>query len=141
MSSSNSYRFLTASCPEGSFFHGVPKKITLGSCGSEFSSWFLGAVIWEKFRVSDSVLLVHSKIATILENNSDLNKSLFIKMLYPLPGIKNTFSVGGGYHFRLPYVSTPHCFNVKHSSEMRRGLTQHLTTVLILPKQLLARSS
>ena len=63
-----------------------------------------------------------------------------MKMLSPLPGIKNYSSGGGGSHFQLPYVSIPQCFNVIPSPETRRGLTQHLAPVLIPPKKLLAHA-
>ena len=138
--SSNSDRFLIADCPVESYLPDVTKKRILGSCGSECSSWFLGAVIWKKVRILDSVLLVHSKIAMISDNNYALNKNGFMKMLPPPSCNKNASSRGGGGHFRLPCVSTPHCFNVNLSTGMRRGLTQNLATVLILPKQLLARA-
>ena len=59
----------------------------------------LGGVYLEKSRIPDSVLLVHSKIATISDYNSDLNKNGFMKMISPLPGIKNASSGGGGSHF------------------------------------------
>ena len=66
----------------------MSKKRTLGSCVSDFSSWFWGEVIWKKVRIPDSVLLVHSEIATISGDNSALNKNGFMKMLSPLPRIK-----------------------------------------------------
>ena len=57
-------------------------------------------------------------------------------MLPPLPVIKNASSGGGGPEFQIPCVFTPQWFNVILSSETRQGLTQHLTTVPILSKQL-----
>ena len=119
----------------------APKKITLGSCGFGFSYCFYGACIWKKFHIPDSVLLVHSKIATISENSSARNRNGFRKILSPLPGIKNASSGGGGSHFRLPYVSTPQCFNVQYSPEIRWWLTQHLALVLILSNKLLTQAS
>ena len=62
-------------------------------------------------------------------------------MLYPLTGIKNGSLVGEGFHFRLPFISTPQYFNVKPSPEMRRGLTLRFSSVPILPNQLLAQAS
>ena len=42
----------------------------------------------EKVRILDSVPLVHSKIATLSEDNSVLNKNGWMKILSPLPRIK-----------------------------------------------------
>ena len=101
----------------------------------------LGGRYLEKLRIPDSVLLVHSKIATILDGNSALNKNVFMKILSPLPGIKNAYSGCGGYHLRLPCVYNPQCFDVKPFPEMRWGFKKHLAPVLILPKKLLTQAS
>ena len=101
----------------------------------------LGAFIWKKVRIPDSVLLVHSKITTISDDNSDPNENGFTKILSPLPGIKNASLEGGGSHLWPLSVSTPQCFNVKTSPKIMRGLTQHLSPLLILLKQLLTQES
>ena len=48
----------------------------------------LGGGYLKKTRIPDSVLLVHSKIATISGDNSALNKNGFMIMLPLIPGIK-----------------------------------------------------
>ena len=51
------------------------------------SLFSVGAYL-EDFGIPNSVLLVHSKIATISSDNSAFNKNGFIKILSPLPGMK-----------------------------------------------------
>ena len=98
----------------------------------------LGGGYLEKFHILDSLLLVHYKIATISGNSFTFNKNGFLNILSSLPGIKKLPREAGMSHFRLPCVSTPQCFNVKIFPEMRGGLIQHLSPVLIPPKQLLS---
>ena len=66
-----------------------------------------GAVIWKKVRIPDSFLLVYSKIATMLDNNSALNKNRFMKILSPLSEIKTLPQEVGGTtsysHMFSPY--------------------------------------
>ena len=119
----NSDKFLRETFPSESCLLGVPKKRVLDSCGSGFSSWFLGGVIWKKFRIPDSVLLVHSKIAAISDNNSDPNKNEFMEILSPLTGIKTLLQEVGG-PTSDSHVFPLHSFSMLHL-QLKRGGVLH----------------
>ena len=73
-----------------------PRKGPWVHVGPGYFFLFWGAVIWVKFRIPDSVLLVHSIIDTISSDNSAFNKNGFIKFYPPLTGIINSSSGEGG---------------------------------------------
>ena len=94
-------KLLSLTWIEVALFGGVLRNNALFSWGSRLLSCFWGALIWKKVRIPDSVLLLRSKLDTISDDSSIFNKNVLIKILPPLPGIKNTSARVGGSHFLI----------------------------------------
>ena len=69
--------------------------------GFQVSLLFLGGVDLNFFCIPDSVILLHSRLDTILEESYAFNKKQVNKNTIPPPRNKNSSAEGGGSHLQI----------------------------------------